>query len=1598
MKDLELWRLLQQEPDPALVGLLEELAGLPPIERIPYLGLIKPLLKDEQPQLRRAALAALAGASGTLALELLVRSLNDDDPEVVKQALESLAVSVKGQPLRWAHAVFHPRRLVRRLAAERGPHLLNLPLLSDPESADSALRNLPEQVPEDLAAAAVHWFSELGLLPEKLRSLLSERHLLTLVKQERGEEAARFLEWFWDDDTTIWNRLGEWPESERSGLLELLLGLQERPQWPGGACRLLLALNPQLFAEEAVPFEIRLKGMAVFYSRRIGSLPVEELLRNLQCPILKPTNWDLWALGAVLHLTSAPLRLLSAIPEDELLQAIEADAFTVSYLFINGRTEMRAFANDLGNKAGCWSEIVAGLLLGGDYEQAANLFPWLQSRALLQTLFWLLEDPAVRPTDKRCSQIAESLSGWARSLELTSFLVPVLLRQDGRFRLASELFCHLSRVNSVRDWVEHLQTLSPPQLRDLLSAIDNCSAFSYQIEGALAEALESHPEPGPAAWANLRRKLEVPTFQSSRRSGARALTESEHQMIVNCREQELSGALGPALARPTFGLSEALNARAAPTRFHPEVVVALVGCHDPIPAVADLIRVYGGSERYQQEVTRQWEGNPNLPLHGHCWLNCYDRHIDQVESFLLNGKGHLKTLMEQASLLPQPVGGVLFEMVARVFSRWKSRSATRLEEQVTSQELRLLLSQLEGASHRSAAVCLLRLWQAGVLSQELEEARPGVESLLADLPLETRQFLSEYVSSQGLGAATNLRRRSHQVTGEELQKVRCCRDLNRLREFACDPRGEIVAEAGFRLLGFSEAGAAVLLELLLLDPAGAPPHTPLLAEWAGLWPRGESRSALLDALQAGRFSPEVTFVAALSFSENGEPLAELALEAALLPAAHPWFTPDHWRRLLDCGLALERLCLILSESEHPHAYSLAVENSLRECWPEPLARFLEMGTQRRRELRNRAAHFLWEQGDDRGFPLLFQEALQDGAPSIELSRVELCRAVESVMLLGGPANLETRLLSFLLQLSDEVLQECAPLVLRCSRRPATCQALLDRIPHSPERKGRLTRLARSFDWGVGKGRQLTGRVFEIEMLGGQELGFTRLEESKIFINPLPLLREERHGVEVVEGLILHELGHHVYHADRESRAAWEQADKEGIFSLLNLVSDEHLERNLRSLAPGFDRRLKRLASYAFLHLKREVEVMTLLTALQQRSFEVLVKARLKVAHKADSVAFKSSELARAMEQHGVAFARFVSALRLGRGNRYQDPKVAQAMKLFRGDFRNLPLSGQLEIARELQRIFGQQATALQLLSPEELFHPDQAEVLVVGEGMSGEEMRRELERLRGTKKGAEGTLWINKSEEEAFPPITSLVPVPFDGAKNRNYVSLVVRHAHRLRQVFQNLGLSHRIEKQRMRGYRLDRSRVFQAVLRGEVRILQARQRVYVTDLFLGVLIDCSGSMRGNSMHRARLFGTLLAQAARGLPGLDLRVLGFNDSLIFDAGDARRCCAHNLEAEGGNNDAGAMAYLAGLASQSKRSARLLVMISDGLPTECSVKALRALVARLTKEGLNCAQVAVRPLSEICFPNYIELSDRQELALQVHEFGRIVARLTFQTLK
>ncbi|MCK6510644.1 hypothetical protein L6R29_11825 [Myxococcota bacterium] len=681
---------------------------------------------------------------------------------------------------------------------------------------------------------------------------------------------------------------------------------------------------------------------------------------------------------------------------------------------------------------------------------------------------------------------------------------------------------------------------------------------------------------------------------------------------------------------------------------------------------------------------------------------------------------------------------------------------------------------------------------------------------------------------------------------------------------------------------------------------------------------------------------------------------------------------------------------------------------------DALEGFLLCGPSRLEELRLQAAKRLLHYGRWLGYPLLLHTTLYQQKSSEELLSIlrllpiSLIESTAHGLLMNhADPSFEQIFLKTvsLLPLTLEQKERIARPFLQHAQHALTQERALSLHRLPTERTESIQKLARLCAWGIRLGRQISGKVFRIRLIAGRDLGYTRLETPRIFINPLPLLRQERHAEEIVKGLILHELGHHLYHASPSSREIWKQAQQEGIQPLLNLVADEHLERNLRAKEQEFGHSLQSLAAYGFQHNQREIRAFFLLDQLGPSALETLTQSPPTAARMHGCIRIHTGGILREAERRGASFSRFIRALRMGLGNRFRDPLVAKALNLFHKDFRHLDMQGLYQIATKLRDIFSYQTRLLDDLDTEHTLGCDLTEIFRDSYGLTDEELQRAIEEELYPRPHAQPSALdeierrnINLSKDLHFSPIHHVQPLLYSAEAAQQYAQQVAHESRNLRRYLHQLGLHLRPQKRRVQGHHIDTHVLRSAILRGDPRFLTARRLTPHNHLFLGVLIDCSGSMNGDSLEKAKAFASLIAEATVSIEGIDARFFGFNDTTLFDAGDARHCAIHALQSAGGNNDAAAMLHLAKLALASKRKARILVMISDGSPTECSVTALTALVQRITqKMHILCAQVAVRPLPSASFPHYIELTN-DDIALSTHRFGQLIARLVAQSLR
>lgn len=915
-------------------------------------------------------------------------------------------------------------------------------------------------------------------------------------------------------------------------------------------------------------------------------------------------------------------------------------------------------------------------------------------------------------------------------------------------------------------------------------------------------------------------------------------------------------------------------------------------------------------------------------------------------------------------------------------------------------------------------------------------AQPKVQLLLPSLADNVREVLAPWVSSAGLPSATVGLATRDVPDWVSAFSIKSSKDIPQLLKICRLNVEHLVVRARKRLLQLRNPGLVAMAGLFEEDPV--PPGVRFIAETFPHWPAGPIVDAVRSRLLANPYPPQVQFLLARALLEHSEFGFLPALIFAIASGEDPYtITPEDWERVAKCGVDRRQLAIAAVESPHPVVYADCVRFLLDDP-PSPansaaLLAFLHCGTLRQQSLRIEVSHRLWQEGHREVTPILlaaWREQLNRRlALEIDMRQwltecFATCGAAVISDLISGVVRSKSfdaakairHILDALskakreVPVLDQVTRDCLPIIDHADLREALLK--LNRN-HGHAQPAFLRPLATLVMAGHDDALRLLGRRFEIELIYESErLGFTRMDEDIVHVNPLPLLHGEPHGGEIVHALILHELGHHRYHRSKAADAVAKQARQENLFGLLNLVLDEHLERNLRALDERYGNRLKLLAAYAFQHSRRNVKVDDLLRALGIDAYATLLGCRLAPAHDKGMIHVHNGQLLAAASEHQ-PFARFMRALRMGLGNRDGHPNVTRALKLFQGKaFRNASMQRLLEIARELRTIFSEGGENPESMcgagGQDGLFGGAAGETERALEGIDNDALRAEIQRIRDavtriksaparskvedSDKSRLGALF-NVGEDTTFARIQRIVPLHHDAEDYRELAAPIRFEARRLREFFALLGVRPRYDGGRASGRLVDRQRLLALVARNEPRVLRARILERKTGLHLGVLVDCSGSMSSaDNIEKAKAFAALIAEATRGLSGIESRFWGFTDEKIYDAGSANRCAAAALEAGGGNNDAAALWHASRVALASRHATRLLVMISDGMPTECSVAALRLLVNQLTRNyGICCLQVAVHPIEEVAFPHYVELDTSRSLAASVRAFGELIVQ-------
>ncbi len=1609
MRDLLLFRLLarHEHDDERLPGLLDELTLEPLRERAPFFGPLVELAGSERAdaELRRRALAALRGATGRLAIETAVRAL--DDEALALEALCLLAIVAAAEPARWAHVVFHPSAAVRAAGlalsrAGKAPRDWDLCLAADPSLREVVLATLDKEPLDPPGGLPV--FVDMvrtGVLPEpaawkvlsagptlagNAKSTLRHRDPTLVAKflatAPTGPDFSLLEGTYGEVDTLV----SVFPEDAQ---MKLELALAK-----AGAAAQDLATAAWLDIRERGPTPSRLQILARFDPASLRSpklshadvrIAIDTYLRA-GVSGMDGTVDALLAERAMLpdgrvdlRCASAFLRLCDKKPFERLQKAVAAPLLTmalleepiediVALLSLSdaddvGRREVLGLV-PLSHAARTRAEVLATLAARGPQ----SLCAFVVGEPELSVALKLPEIAALPP--ERAAALAKSLverhgaDGVVLALELGPPIPSALARA---------VLEQAALALDTGEFVKALRALEPETLDGVLRTLQP-GALLLGKELALAEALRGHAHPGLASWAEART----------------ARPEQAPLPVVGRKRQ------GVAYESPS-----------APSV---EACLALLGSMDPVAATDEAFaRVSSDTAAFSAALDRAMVDafgptSESLSPLGHAWLWRWDAHaLAHLEHGLVEHGSLAALVRARVALVSSALRVRSVAAVASAVGVLSARERDRYVDLVDDAALEAFVAALATDAALAAATALR--YVARARSHDLGATVAAVRLLLPDLGGPVRDVLGPLVDAAGLAPRKNVR--VEPKTDEAaIRAVRSATSVEALVRWTKDERTELVHEATLRLVELGEPGLRALIERLV-EARGVEGVRPIV-ESISLWPEGPARARALALSEDAELPSDVRFRLALAGLEcRADGAADCAISIACA-SAEPFFEPRDWEALAR-AVPQDTLACRLAPSPQSHAYIRAIEHLLaaaptREA-TAALRVFLDQGTKRMGTLRRRVASYLHELGDDHGFCLVLGQSFEDtsGRPHLFASASSSLSRLAALTFLaaGNPIAKEAALVHHLGAVSAHVAEEGLEALMTHGTTDKARMTAARLLSTRALRERKLLRIAEVFAWGARIAQRALGKPMRIRMTGTQKLGFTRTRENVLFVTPLPILRGDPHGQEIVAALILHELGHHLYHAGPAAERVWKRAEQTGLHGVFNLVADEHLERNLRAMDARWGDLLKRLAAYAFQHTDRTVPVLRLISHLGGRAFEVLTATRLEPARDDKSVKVDSGSLLFTMERVGLSFARFARALRMGLGNRHADPKVEEALALFATKFRQSSMEELYSITLKLKEIFGFETRLCESIGPHEELEEGGVDGLVWNDGITQEDIDRMIERVvtgeggtrpSGTGKPS-GKLYLNVDPETKFDLIREVRPVAFDPVAYAPYKRKVDRPAAMLRQYLEELGLAHTERRMLVSGRRIDRPRLLPLAIHGDPRAMRSRETKPHRDLYLGLVVDCSGSMATReNIERAKLFGALITEAARPLSEVDVRVFGFTDRVIFDCGPKERCAVHALVAGGGNNDSAALYHVATQAKGSRRKAKVLVMISDGLPTECSVASLKHLVTHLTKrEGMIVAQVAVQPISERCFPHYVVLTDAS-IEVTVRKFGGIIAGL------
>jgi Mg-chelatase subunit ChlD len=253
----------------------------------------------------------------------------------------------------------------------------------------------------------------------------------------------------------------------------------------------------------------------------------------------------------------------------------------------------------------------------------------------------------------------------------------------------------------------------------------------------------------------------------------------------------------------------------------------------------------------------------------------------------------------------------------------------------------------------------------------------------------------------------------------------------------------------------------------------------------------------------------------------------------------------------------------------------------------------------------------------------------------------------------------------------------------------------------------------------------------------------------------------------------------------------------------------------------------------------------------------------------------------------------------------------------------------------------------------------------------------------------------DESDVREFPRPEKVLRLVPNGRANRALAQSVKRFVPVLGPYFSVTGAERALEERLAAGRRLLAGALKKHLAYGEARLfadLRLTEREQHAEVLVGVLIDTSDSMNTNGrLDRAKRLAALLADCLQECPDVESVFLGYNQN-VYLCGDHEVYSIGSLEGAGKTNEAAALDYLRENYLDAPRRRKVVIVLSDGLPTACSVESVRWVVRTLEKEqGVRCLHAALSAEEHPAYGRRTSLAGEIDHAL-VRALGRTISAL------